>query len=261
VLGRCWISSPGDTSPRIAPCGCRQPRRSTVRAVSFNGTFETCRPTLKMSAYRRRPEVIGPKVRTTRLTDAVEKVFSGRRTKFFSHAGASHATQREGPHRITKKRSQTIVLPYIGLRRPRQRKTDLCEIFRATQLSTFSTASTQSRSPAKQQRTSGSGDFPFGPDKTHHLVAAHPRSCLVQRGSVPAKVRHCLMTFEGHMLCLAFSISEARSPMTTQGAIVLPVVTRGMIEPSAIRRLSMPWTLREPSTTDIASCPILAVHV
>jgi hypothetical protein len=58
-----------------------------------------------------------------------------------------------------------------------------------------------------------------------------------------------------------FSISAARSPMTTQGAIVLPVVTRGMMEPSAIRRLPIPWTLREPSTTDIASCPILAVHV
>src|SRR6267142_913385 len=58
-----------------------------------------------------------------------------------------------------------------------------------------------------------------------------------------------------------FRISAARSPITTHGAIVLPVVTRGMMEPSAMRRLSIPWTLREPSTTDIASCPILAVHV
>jgi hypothetical protein len=66
---------------------------------------------------------------------------------------------------------------------------------------------------------------------------------------------------KGHTLCLAFRISPARSPIMTQGAIVLPVVTRGIMEPSAIRRLSMPWTLREPSTTDIASCPILAVHV
>lgn len=32
----------------------------------------------------------------------------------------------------------------------------------------------------------------------------------------------------------------AISPMITQGAIVLPVVTRGRIEPSAMRRLSMP---------------------
>ena len=37
-----------------------------------------------------------------------------------------------------------------------------------------------------------------------------------------------------------FSISAARSPITTHGAIVLPVVTRGIIEPSAIRRLSTP---------------------
>jgi hypothetical protein len=34
--------------------------------------------------------------------------------------------------------------------------------------------------------------------------------------------------------------SAARSPMTTQGAMVLPVVTRGMIEPSAMRRFSIP---------------------
>jgi hypothetical protein len=58
-----------------------------------------------------------------------------------------------------------------------------------------------------------------------------------------------------------FSISEARSPMTTQGAIVLPVVTRGIMEPSAIRRLSIPWTLSLPSTTDMESRPILAVQV
>ena len=34
--------------------------------------------------------------------------------------------------------------------------------------------------------------------------------------------------------------SAARSPMMTQGAMVLPVVTRGMIEPSAMRRFSIP---------------------
>jgi hypothetical protein len=38
----------------------------------------------------------------------------------------------------------------------------------------------------------------------------------------------------------AFSISPARSPMTTQGAMVLPVTMRGMIDPSAIRSLLMP---------------------
>ena len=34
--------------------------------------------------------------------------------------------------------------------------------------------------------------------------------------------------------------SAARSPMIMQGAMVLPVVTRGMIEPSAMRRFSIP---------------------
>jgi hypothetical protein len=34
--------------------------------------------------------------------------------------------------------------------------------------------------------------------------------------------------------------SAERSPITTQGAMVLPVVTRGMIEPSAMRRFSIP---------------------
>jgi hypothetical protein len=35
----------------------------------------------------------------------------------------------------------------------------------------------------------------------------------------------------------------ARSPMTTHGAIVLPVAIRGMIEASATRRFSMPARL------------------
>ena len=38
----------------------------------------------------------------------------------------------------------------------------------------------------------------------------------------------------------ARKISAARSPMMTQGAMVLPVVARGMIDPSAIRSLSIP---------------------
>src|SRR5258707_14663570 len=37
-------------------------------------------------------------------------------------------------------------MPYRGLRRPRQLKPDVCEIFGAPQFSTFSTASTQSGS-------------------------------------------------------------------------------------------------------------------
>jgi hypothetical protein len=41
-------------------------------------------------------------------------------------------------------------------------------------------------------------------------------------------------------LCSFRSASAARSPMMMQGAMVLPVVTRGMIEPSAMRRFSIP---------------------
>jgi hypothetical protein len=37
-------------------------------------------------------------------------------------------------------------------------------------------------------------------------------------------------------------MSAARSPMTTHGAMVLPVVIRGMIDASAMRRLSKPYT-------------------
>src|SRR5260370_5768197 len=41
-------------------------------------------------------------VKMTRLTDTIEKVFSGRRTKVFGADDASRARQREGPHRFTQ---------------------------------------------------------------------------------------------------------------------------------------------------------------
>ncbi len=44
----------------------------------------------------------------------------------------------------------------------------------------------------------------------------------------------------GYIRCCAFSSAAARSPITTHGAIVFPVVILGMIEPSATRRPSMP---------------------
>src|SRR5215472_1068017 len=40
--------------------------------------------------------------------------------------------------------------------------------------------------------------------------------------------------------CWFRMISAARSPIMTQGAVVLPVATRGMMDPSAIRSLSIP---------------------
>jgi FtsP/CotA-like multicopper oxidase with cupredoxin domain len=41
-------------------------------------------------------------------------------------------------------------------------------------------------------------------------------------------------------LCSFRKASAARSPIMTQGAMVLPVVTRGMMDPSAIRSFSIP---------------------
>jgi hypothetical protein len=49
--------------------------------------------------------------------------------------------------------------------------------------------------------------------------------------------------------------------MTTQGAIVFPVATGGMIEASAIRGFSTPYMLRWLSTNDIGSRPIFVVEV
>src|ERR1700704_4538166 len=92
------------------------------------------------------------------------------------------------------------------------------------------------------------------------LILGFQRACLV-RDQDDKRARWGTEPLDVSQRWAIFSISEARSPIMMQGAIVLPVVTRGIMEPSAIRRLSIPWTLREPSTTDIASCPILAVHV
>ena len=58
-----------------------------------------------------------------------------------------------------------------------------------------------------------------------------------------------------HRECASCRISAARSPMITQGAWGLPVVARGMMDPSAIRRPSTPYTLSDPSTIDMSSVP------
>src|SRR5204863_7770517 len=49
------------------------------------------------------------------------------------------------------------------------------------------------------------------------------------------------------------------SPIMIDGALVLPVVTAGMIEASMTRSPSIPMTLRRGSTTAIGSVPILQV--
>ena len=50
--------------------------------------------------------------------------------------------------------------------------------------------------------------------------------------------------------------SAAFTPIITVGAFVFPDVTVGMMDASATRRPSMPWTLRSWSTTHIGLCPI-----
>jgi len=49
--------------------------------------------------------------------------------------------------------------------------------------------------------------------------------------------------------------------MMRQGAIVLPAVTRDMMEPSAMRRVSIPINLEVPVDDGHRIAPILAVHV
>ena len=90
------------------------------------------------------------------------------------------------------------------------------------------------------------------PSTVRTLVWQTPRACtgsctwqqlagLLLDEPEPVVARH----FEGpigvhYSLWSALRISAARSPITTQGAMVLPVVMRGMMEPSAIRRLLIP---------------------
>ena len=56
-------------------------------------------------------------------------------------------------------------------------------------------------------------------------------------------------------------MSDAFSPIMMAGALVLPEVMTGMIEASATRSPSMPWTRSLSSTTAIGSRPILQVPV
>jgi hypothetical protein len=77
--------------------------------------------------------------------DTVEKVFSGRWTKFFSAAGASGPCQGEGPHRVARSHYRALYMSCRGLQQRKHLKTDFCEISRAAQFSTFSTASVRLR--------------------------------------------------------------------------------------------------------------------
>ena len=79
--------------------------------------------------------------------------------------------------------------------------------------------------------------YRFGAGVGQHTRRASS-SCGMAQIS-PMVTMHCGAVV-AYRPCAAASISPARSPITTQGAIVFPVVMRGMIEPSAIRRFSTP---------------------
>jgi hypothetical protein len=60
----------------------------------------------------------------------------------------------------------------------------------------------------------------------------------VRRGELPGPT--LLISHASHRLCVDRIMAAARSPMITHGAIVLPVATLGMTDPSATRSLSIP---------------------
>jgi hypothetical protein len=62
----------------------------------------------------------------------------------------------------------------------------------------------------------------------------------VVTGDVSGVHGDVVATSEFHRPWRFCKISTARSPMVTQGAMVFPVVTRSMMDPSAIRRFLMP---------------------
>ena len=75
----------------------------------------------------------------------------------------------------------------------------------------------------------GVGKGASGPGRPETMIMCTSRSA--------SRPLICLVRYNA---CFPLRNSATFSPMITQGAIVFPVVTRGMIEPSAMRKLSMP---------------------
>ena len=97
----------------------------------------------------------------------------------------------------------------------------------------------------------------------HPSMCVWPERRLAQRQCIRGTVRRAFDAAErrgsppNH--APARIISAAFSPIMMEGALVLPEVRVGMIEASATRRPSMPWTRSRSSTTAIGSEPILQV--
>ena len=90
------------------------------------------------------------------------------------------------------------------------------------------------------------GDHPSGTDRSRetparalrsHPISFAPREACRRGGDFRHGHRRVV---PGQAACAVRIISAARSPMMAHGAWVLPVVTRGMIEPSATRSPSIP---------------------
>jgi DNA-directed RNA polymerase specialized sigma24 family protein len=80
---------------------------------------------------------------------------------------------------------------------------------------------------------------------THPIM--HEKKLLKAKVATPPREKGVNTKSPSHPHLFSFiscepllKISAARSPMTVHGAMVLPVVTRGMIEPSAMRSFWMP---------------------
>jgi hypothetical protein len=78
-------------------------------------------------------------------------------------------------------------------------------------------------------------------ENRHCDCPPHWDRCRAQRWSISSLERHCRddpgIGNHAYNLCSSRRICAA---MIMHGAMVLPVVTRGMIEPSAMRRFSIP---------------------
>ena len=71
------------------------------------------------------------------------------------------------------------------------------------------------------------------------FTTSHGKLDIISSMPRPISIGHS-SAIAFHRLYCSLRSSAARSPITTQGAMVFPVVTRGMIDPSAIRRLLTP---------------------
>src|ERR1043165_6334655 len=79
---------------------------------------------------------------------------------------------------------------------------------------------------------------------------------IAQHGAREVECNHQTLSDLAFTLASCRIMSEAFSPIITQAALMLPETTVGMIEASATRRPSTPWTRKRSSTTAAKSEPM-----